>query len=73
LRCLVAGVVGFVIPKCFLCLVGYTALATSLGLAGPELCGEMRPDHLSLVIGPIAAAVAVAAVYDRRVRKRRRS
>lgn len=26
-------------PKCVLCLLAYTGLAATLGLAGPELCG----------------------------------
>jgi hypothetical protein len=72
-RCLAAGAVGFAVPKCLLCLAGYTALATSVGWAGPELCGDVRPDRLPVVLGAIIAAGAVAAVYDRRLRKRRRS
>ncbi len=27
------------IPKCFLCVLGYAGLGVALGLGGPELCG----------------------------------
>lgn len=72
IRWLAAGVVGFAVPKCFLCLIGYTALATSLGWAGPELCGGTTPGHFPVLAGSMAAAVAIVAVHGRRVRRSRR-
>jgi len=32
-------------PKCLLCVLAYTGLATALGLAGPELCGAPANSH----------------------------
>ncbi|MBS0630446.1 MAG: hypothetical protein JSS11_00920 [Verrucomicrobia bacterium] len=32
-------------PKCLLCVLAYTGLATALGLVGPELCGPPASPH----------------------------
>jgi hypothetical protein len=40
-RALLAGGLAAVLPKCLVCVAGYTALATGLATTSPELCGAV--------------------------------
>jgi hypothetical protein len=63
---------GAVVPKCVLCLLGYVGLAATVGWGGPELCGAEPENHAWLLIVGALVGLAVAAVYDRRLRRNRR-
>lgn len=57
-RWLAAGIAALLLPKCFLCVAGYVALAAGFAAGQPELCGGLA----ALSDGAAFAFAALGAV-----------
>lgn len=73
MRWLVPGVLLMAMPKCFLCVAAYLALATGLGVSGRELCGATEGSGGTAVASLMLAIGAAVGVIGYVVRKRRAS
>ena len=74
MRWLVPGVLLVAMPKCFLCVVAYLALATGLGVSGRELCGGATEAGGGAAVASLMLAIGAAVgVIGYVMRKRRAS